>query len=650
MSSWQNLFFALHNQIMVHWAKICEPSIANAQRRQATAASTRESEAMFAPKVAKPQMKAAVSSTGNLAHQRSTSGVRQAVREPPGAAWNFSRIAVFSPGWTGQSYAPSQAALSLPVVIQPKLAVGPVDDPLEHEADRVADQVMRMPLQPRFRAAPLEHGQGVAREREERLHNGPVAPQAGAGKETLQSKSAGPPAAGREAPASVHEVFGSPGQPLDAATRGFFEPPFGYDFSQVRIHCDSAAAQSARDVNARAYTVGHNIVFGAGQFAPQTHNGQRLLAHELTHVVQQSGHEGPLRIQRKEILASASGGSRYRTGVAEIAPEDWTEPDREEWEALSASGNERMLNRGNTFMRAAWHNTLNMRPGEYQTIRERHDYYDLISYVIQYDPGTPKAVRDVRFFHAATAVTGHPGIGSVETTTGLVKLGADTRQVLREVNAELFALNMGIIRNLLSNWKEPRDPQNPAGQINAFDFDIRMVETEQGTVENYITRNKARFTPSVVQDINATTDPTEFGQFFNFSQRSFEWAIKALGVPALDFTKREHRQAIGFASVHIFHRKSEQDYLAFMKQRVPYVRPPNQYVVGNLSGVTLNEGLPGPLLTYDLPVGTVVEVINWSHYMGPYRIGDVYAGKVEVKVLDGTYKGKTGWVDFADLG
>ena len=87
-----------------------------------------------------------------------------------------------------------------------------------------------------------------------------------------------------------------------------------------------------------------------------------------------------------------------------------------------------------------------------------------------------------------------------------------------------------------------------------------------------------------------------------------------------------------------------------MKQRVPYVRPPNQYAVGNLNGVTLNDGLPAPLLTYDLPVGTMVEVINWSHMMGPYLPGDIYAGKVEVRVLDGTHKGKTGWTDFNNLG
>jgi len=67
---------------------------------------------------------------------------------------------------------------------------------------------------------------------------------------------------------------------------------FGHDFSQVRVHTGTAAEQSARDVNAHAYTVGHNIVFGSGRFAPGTHDGRRLLAHELTHVVQQSGSDG----------------------------------------------------------------------------------------------------------------------------------------------------------------------------------------------------------------------------------------------------------------------------------------------------------------------------------------------------------------------
>ncbi len=69
--------------------------------------------------------------------------------------------------------------------------------------------------------------------------------------------------------------------------RGFFEPRFGQDFSQVRVHADAVASDSARSIGALAYTVGHDIVFAGGQYAPDNRAGQRLLAHELTHVVQQ---------------------------------------------------------------------------------------------------------------------------------------------------------------------------------------------------------------------------------------------------------------------------------------------------------------------------------------------------------------------------
>jgi hypothetical protein len=89
-------------------------------------------------------------------------------------------------------------------------------------------------------------------------------------------------------PSIVNEVLRSPGQPLDAATRALMEPHFAHDFSQVRVHTDARAAESARAVNALAYTVGRNVVFGAGQYAPARSAGQDLLAHELTHVVQQT--------------------------------------------------------------------------------------------------------------------------------------------------------------------------------------------------------------------------------------------------------------------------------------------------------------------------------------------------------------------------
>ena len=87
----------------------------------------------------------------------------------------------------------------------------------------------------------------------------------------------------------VNEVLRSSGQPLDQATRGFMEPRFGQDFSSVRLHTDTLAADSARSVNARAYTVGNHIVFGSDFYNTSSHDGRRLIAHELTHTIQQRG-------------------------------------------------------------------------------------------------------------------------------------------------------------------------------------------------------------------------------------------------------------------------------------------------------------------------------------------------------------------------
>ena len=101
------------------------------------------------------------------------------------------------------------------------------------------------------------------------------------------------------APASVDRVLAGSGRPLDSALQQDMGQRFGHDFSRVRVHSGGAAEQSAQDVNANAYTVGHDMVFGAGRFAPGTHEGRRLIAHELAHVVQQRG-TAPM-IQRQPI-------------------------------------------------------------------------------------------------------------------------------------------------------------------------------------------------------------------------------------------------------------------------------------------------------------------------------------------------------------
>ena len=163
----------------------------------------------------------------------------------------------------------SHLALSVPKV-QAKLKIGQPGDKYEQEADQVAEQVMRMP-EPQVQrtcSAP-----GCKDEEEKKL---------------LQTK----PANAGEAMTQVdhpliQSVLSSPGKPLDAGTRSFMEPRFGQDFSGVRVHVGGQAVESARAVNARAYTVGRDVVFGEGQYAPGSSEGRRLMAHELTHVVQQ---------------------------------------------------------------------------------------------------------------------------------------------------------------------------------------------------------------------------------------------------------------------------------------------------------------------------------------------------------------------------
>jgi Domain of unknown function (DUF4157) len=210
--------------------------------------------------------------------------------KPPSAAWGFSRIPLYPPGQTsGSERSTPTPAPRLP--IQAKLEVGAANDPLEHEADRVADQVMRMP-DPRFSGGTVRPQ--ISRECD-----------ACAQEEKLQTKEAGTQAAIGEVPSSVHDVLRAPGEPLDPATRAFFEPRFGHDFSRVRVHTGTSAERSARDLTAHGYTVGHNMVFEAGRFAPSTSEGRTLLAHELAHVVQQSG--GALAIQRKP-----AGDERWR--------------------------------------------------------------------------------------------------------------------------------------------------------------------------------------------------------------------------------------------------------------------------------------------------------------------------------------------------
>jgi Domain of unknown function (DUF4157) len=170
---------------------------------------------------------------------------------------------------------------SSPIKVQPKLKINQPGDQYEQEADAMADKVMRMSDNKISGKSFKTSGTAVQRkcaecqkEDEERK---------------LQRKE-NSNASGSVAPAIVHDVINtSSGPPLDKNTRSFMELRFNHDFGNVRIHDSDLAAESASSVNALAYTSENNIVFNQGQYNPNTNSGKKLLAHELTHTIQQSG-------------------------------------------------------------------------------------------------------------------------------------------------------------------------------------------------------------------------------------------------------------------------------------------------------------------------------------------------------------------------
>ena len=195
---------------------------------------------------------------------------------------------------------------------QAKLVIGAAGDPLEHEADRAAAQVLS--------TATLAPGRLRAT----------ATPRL--------SRRSSPAAAGAaHAPASVEAAMRTPGESLAPEMRAFFEPRFGHDFSRVRIHRDATAAASAHDVAAHAYTVGHHVVFANGRFAPEGAGGRLLLAHELAHVVQQQGARSLIQrdddeaARKRQEAERARARKRLETWAAGKTPKPSTDPANQDF-------------------------------------------------------------------------------------------------------------------------------------------------------------------------------------------------------------------------------------------------------------------------------------------------------------------------------
>lgn len=212
--------------------------------------------------------------------------------------------------------------------LQARLTVGEPGDVYEREADRIADRVMAMADPGCPECSDRDPGvqrQAIEEEPEEvqaKPVSGEVTPliqyqvePEEREEEPVQAKTSDfrTPAVTPDLESSIKGLKGG-GQSLPESSRAFFEPRFGADFSSVRIHTGTRAAETARSINARAFTTGRDIVFGSGQYAPHTTTGRHLLAHELTHTLQQNsggkGFRGISKTVEKKVQSLGSWISR----------------------------------------------------------------------------------------------------------------------------------------------------------------------------------------------------------------------------------------------------------------------------------------------------------------------------------------------------
>lgn len=487
-----------------------------------------------------------------------------------------------------------------PSAVQPKLTVGTPGDKYEQEADAMASQVMAMPdsavqretapekqTEEEVQAKPLAAGitplvqrEAVTEEEEiqtKPLSNATIQREVMPEEEELQTKPISASIQRENLPEEQEEVQTKPelqratdssfqagsgvesqlssskggGSPLSDEVRGFMEPRFGADFSSVRVHTGNEAVQMSKELGAQAFTHGSDVYFGVGK-SPENNE---LMAHELTHVVQQGGEQG--QINKKSIFPGQT-----------CTEKDWYIQDMMLWR--NEIGN--LSKTKNTFVRSAIYNTKNNFSDEYESILERSSYYNVIDALGQ-EEIIPKKVR---FFGATAKVTDIFGVGSIERKN-LIGWGIHSEeaiQILKEINKILFESNMKVIKKLMNSSGKPTDPRdtNSTEAISAMKFDLNMVEMEQGIVQSYLKEKTGKISAQAIKDINDDLNFKGFwrtlGQYTAVNTQPIEWAKKSLGKDKLDFMQIDDRVAIGKALVFSLHSNTLDEYLLYMKNRV----------------------------------------------------------------------------------
>lgn len=278
---------------------------------------------------------------------------------------------------------------------------------------------------------------------------------------------------------------------------------------------------------------------------------------------------------------------RHVDGVETLTDADWWQWDRAVFSVLSQVASQDRIpshmadwfdGGANTFIDAARRNTALVNPSAYATVSQRHAYYELIGFLLEFDPETPEPLRNVRFFHAAAEVTAilqlgavgvldtwrqwNPAPGFADRCAGI---GVEARRLLIDMNAYLFDQHMSVVHWLFHDWLEPRNPESGHvdGKLSAWDFDVAMILLEQRLVERYL--QDAAPTLTAIQEINDLQRNCLFTALPALNPtRELAPLLSLVGIEYPVFSQIYDRVAVGIAWVTIFHGRSSSDYLTAM--------------------------------------------------------------------------------------
>ena len=333
------------------------------------------------------------------------------------------------------------------------------------------------------------------------------------------------------------------GQGLDNGTRGKMEGAFGTDFSSVRVHTDERADGLNRSLQSRAFATGKDIFFKSGEFNPGSRGGQELLAHELTHVVQQNSQRDK-GIQLKRNSKQSKPGEVYASFLPTYSqPAPPTLLDGQ-WYSVDRQINPTVP--GRSFWKAAMYNTKNRNYWAYRSIAQRHAFY---KFADAYLNTVSKATKS-QWFAAAAIVTGRRAVGAADKDTiNLWYLSDNTEEFLRAGNKFLFQCNMKNFSYLM----EGKDiPNLKLKGLKGKKLDSALVEFEQSKVGEFIKSYKGKgMLKDMIKQINSSFDatlaPSEIKEVIkkNFSNKGIKF----------DFAKYDHRVLLGKKMVSNLYKK-----------------------------------------------------------------------------------------------